>query len=709
MLIPGNILQACGGPPVPPCGRAVFLAKFTPGVVVIPPAGGAINVPIGVLPFAGWNTQGLPNAPVCPQPTAATLTLTLTCFPSGTVIGPQAFAVPVPTVPGAQPLGGPVNFVIPAGVFPPGTPPQICLVVGTYSVTFSDGVVLVFNGDTEVCLVPPTVLDDTVPELEMRYLSQNDELYQTCRRGDQAISYFLIANNDPDQSVTLDLNSIGRQIGHLPEGFTTANSYANDVYSVSLPIEGTDTYAAAFTDELMPNEILPEPNPEAVDPQLLERGFTLQPCEAIIIGISMRSFGMCANGSCNERLVKVEGTFANGDPALACASTLLVVDDVPAKTVLCEFSDSIKVSPEGDAVWSYGAFGDANGPYPHSQTFYAGNLSDGGFRTAGEFISDMFPAAASDYVRMTQDAMSLSYQVNYNSPQCGPGDNIVTLLGIDNPNLDFISVPIISFQFVSAPLEIEMDFFANQILLSVQGDIVFQGPIDLFFADPPPEFCIDPEICRIIKKESNLSEKALTVIPPAVSRLFIMPGNDPGCDTLEAFNNITGESNWDGMVDGDGIMLTSSSGMGEIEFCYENLSMLNEVPATTISYLEITCPSAINNPIRVPIAIRVKAEVGIDRISSEKFLLNTCVPNPFNSNTRISYSLSESADVSLIIFNQMGQEVRSLVEDQKVGVGSYSVEWNGRNENGNLLSPGIYICQMTADGFQQTSKMVLVQ
>ena len=136
----------------------------------------------------------------------------------------------------------------------------------------------------------------------------------------------------------------------------------------------------------------------------------------------MRSYGMCANGSCNERLVKVAGTFANGDPALACASTLYVVDDVPAKTVLCEFSDSIKVSPDGAAIWSPGFFGDANGPFPHSQTFFCRQLTTrsnhfAGFRTDGDGQSEQFPSSASDYVRMDQQAMTMEYDVEYQSPQ----------------------------------------------------------------------------------------------------------------------------------------------------------------------------------------------------------------------------------------------------------------------------------------------------
>ena len=186
--------------------------------------------------------------------------------------------------------------------------------------------------------------------------------------------YFLIANNDPDESVSLELTSIGRQVGHLPNGFTPQNAYASNVFSVSLPLDGTDTYAAAFTDELQPGELLIEPDPIMPDSQMLSRSLTLQACEAIIIGITMRSYGMCANGSCNERLVKVEGTFEGGDPALACASTLYVVDEEPSKTVLCEYSDSVKVSPSADAIWSPGEFADFNGPIPHAQTFSVGNL-----------------------------------------------------------------------------------------------------------------------------------------------------------------------------------------------------------------------------------------------------------------------------------------------------------------------------------------------
>ena len=710
-IMPDQSIRACMGTPVPPCGRSVVLAKFTPGTVVFP-AAGAINVPIGVLPFAWWNPTGLPNAPICPQPVAATLNLTLTCFPSGTVIGPQAFAVATPTFPGAQPVGGPVNFIIPAGVFPPGSPPQICLVVGTYTVTFSDGVVLSFTGDTEVCLTPPSSLDASVPQLEMQYIPVDGNDYRTCRRGDQANFYFLVANNDPDLSVSLDLNSIGRQISHLPEGFDTGNAYQNDVYSISLPEPGTDAFAASFAEDLQPGELLAEPDPSVVNDQELSRSFSLAPCEAIIICITMRSYGMCANGSCNERLVKVEGTFSDGSPALACASTLYVVDEAPAKSVLCEVADSVKVGENGQAIWSPGEYSTTDGPFPHAQTFSVGNLppNNPGFQTTGSNQPDLFPSSSGEYTRIDGIPMIMEYSVQYNSPVCGNGQNIVRIQGIDNPNINEFSIPIIAFVGSTAPLEIILDYFANQISILIQGDIIFQGPIDLFFADPPPEFCIDPDMCRIIRKRSDFSNNTISAVPKAFSPLFDLSVN-PDCDTTDVFDNSMGMANWNATISGAGIILPSATGIGELEFCYDDLGSLAKVPATTISYIDISSPGALN-VFRVPVAIRVK-----DSITSvsylppvdDQFVLHTNVPNPFSTQTTISCTLLEASQLSLQIFNHLGQSVNHLVLPQKVEAGAFSIEWNGTDDAGKKLNPGIYICQMRADEKVKMSKLLLIR
>ena len=718
MLMPENFVQACGGTPAPPCGRSVWLAKFTPGVVVFP-AAGVINIPIGVLPFAQWNTTGVPGAAVCPQPLTATMSLTLTCFPSGTVIGPQAIPVPVPVTPGIQPLGGPVNFTIPAGLFPPGTPPQICLVTGVYSLTFTDGITLVANGDTEVCIVPPTPLDENKPRLDMQYLSPDDDGFKTCRRGDQADFYFLIANNDPDESVSLDLSSIGRQISHLPEGFTAQDAYANDVYAISLPEPGTDTYAASFTDDLQPGELMAEPDPFTPNDQSLSKSFTLLPCEAIIIGVSMRSYGMCANGSCNERLLKVEGTFQNGDPALACASTLLVVDEAPPKSVLCEIFDSIKVSDFSEAMWTPGQFSDLNGPIPHASTFAAGNLPPSptftAFRTTGQNSPDLFPSSASDYARLDRPVAAMNYVVDFNSQQCDGGVNAVSLLGLDNFNNFPLAVPAIRFQFVTEPLDIILNLPANQIQILAQGEPLFQGPIDIFFADPPPEFCIDPGICRIISKQSDFSDKAIYVRPPTQARLF--PDSKviiPACDTLNVFDQNGNPALWDATISGMGLGLTAASGTdGLIETCYEDLDLLPAVPETTITYVEVSCPGAINNVVRIPYAIRVKHPTSNRDLypsgQEERFILHAVAPNPFKSSTTISYTLMENTTVSLKMYNYLGEEVYSLFENKRLPPGEYTSTWVAQTHTGTHLAPGIYICKLFAGTEIKTTNMVLIE
>ncbi len=69
--------------------------------------------------------------------------------------------------------------------------------------------------------------------------------------------------------------------------------------------------------------------------------------------------------------------------------------------------------------------------------------------------------------------------------------------------------------------------------------------------------------------------------------------------------------------------------------------------------------------------------------------LRSIYPNPFNPETTISYSLKEDTKVSISIYNIKGQKVRSLVNAQ-IQAGFHTVTWNGKNENGENVSSGIY-------------------
>lgn len=69
-------------------------------------------------------------------------------------------------------------------------------------------------------------------------------------------------------------------------------------------------------------------------------------------------------------------------------------------------------------------------------------------------------------------------------------------------------------------------------------------------------------------------------------------------------------------------------------------------------------------------------------------------PNPFNSNTIIKYQIPEKGKIKLVIYNILGQKVKTLIDDFK-DMGSYTVYWNGMNEENNYVSSGVYIYHLT--------------
>ena len=78
-------------------------------------------------------------------------------------------------------------------------------------------------------------------------------------------------------------------------------------------------------------------------------------------------------------------------------------------------------------------------------------------------------------------------------------------------------------------------------------------------------------------------------------------------------------------------------------------------------------------------------------------------PNPFNPVTNIKFSLPNSSKVVLTIYNSMGKEVETLV-NEKLNQGSYLVDWNAVN-----FSSGVYYYKIQTDGFIQTRKMLLIK
>ncbi len=89
------------------------------------------------------------------------------------------------------------------------------------------------------------------------------------------------------------------------------------------------------------------------------------------------------------------------------------------------------------------------------------------------------------------------------------------------------------------------------------------------------------------------------------------------------------------------------------------------------------------------------------------FSLSHNYPNPFNPKTVISYQLPVSSDVTLKIYDVLGNEIVTLVDEYK-SAGEYEVEFNTSSIN-HQPSSGIYFYQLKAREFVQTKKMVLIK
>ena len=83
-------------------------------------------------------------------------------------------------------------------------------------------------------------------------------------------------------------------------------------------------------------------------------------------------------------------------------------------------------------------------------------------------------------------------------------------------------------------------------------------------------------------------------------------------------------------------------------------------------------------------------------------------PNPFNSATLITYHLSNPGPVQLVIYNVLGQPVRTLVNESQAA-GSYQIRWDVLDQRGGSLSTGIYIARLSYPGGVQTQRLLYLK
>jgi hypothetical protein len=125
------------------------------------------------------------------------------------------------------------------------------------------------------------------------------------------------------------------------------------------------------------------------------------------------------------------------------------------------------------------------------------------------------------------------------------------------------------------------------------------------------------------------------------------------------------------------------------------------------SYIEISSGALQDgsyglNQITTPASVRIETRPDV-------YALQNNYPNPFNPETTIKYQLPEAGEVTLEIYNMLGQVVNTLVNDYQTA-GRYVIQWDATNNNGQSLSSGVYFYRISAgEEFHSIKKMLLLK
>jgi hypothetical protein len=116
-----------------------------------------------------------------------------------------------------------------------------------------------------------------------------------------------------------------------------------------------------------------------------------------------------------------------------------------------------------------------------------------------------------------------------------------------------------------------------------------------------------------------------------------------------------------------------------------------------------------NNKAVVPVTLNIPFPVGTPIVgSSPQTRLLGAYPNPFGSATLVRFELARTGDAQFEVFSVAGDRVASW-RFTGVATQQSTCSWNGRDEAGNLLPPGIYTLRMTAQEYTGTLKLVIVR
>jgi hypothetical protein len=102
-------------------------------------------------------------------------------------------------------------------------------------------------------------------------------------------------------------------------------------------------------------------------------------------------------------------------------------------------------------------------------------------------------------------------------------------------------------------------------------------------------------------------------------------------------------------------------------------------------------------------------ELPLTIVTPEDYVLEQNYPNPFNPSTNIGFTLPVNKKISLVIYDMLGKEVKTLIGDEQYDKGTHRVTWDGTNNSGLRVASGNYIYMLRFGNFSKSAKMTLLK
>ncbi len=141
-----------------------------------------------------------------------------------------------------------------------------------------------------------------------------------------------------------------------------------------------------------------------------------------------------------------------------------------------------------------------------------------------------------------------------------------------------------------------------------------------------------------------------------------------------------------------------------------NNGIILTLPIQSLQQIRESVPLSIDEAIAVnshgeKIKVQFQSEIA-PQGAPKNFFLGQNYPNPFNSETCIEFQIPEAGHVTLKIYNLLGEEIKTLI-DNNMKIGSHKIIWDGKMNNGIIAPSGVYIYCLEHNNFKDNKKIVI--